>query len=328
MGFGQFGQWRLEERQAEATLHSPEILSAVPFDELVVSWNADPSVLMAVEAEAGREGKWRGPYPLGRWTGGSRPAERTSLKSQGDGFGRVSTDTLVLREKARKVRLRIRFPMGSADAGALRFVGLSFADSDVAGSPASPDREAWGRELAVPRRCQMHYQGGRAWCSPTTVAMCLEYWAGLLSRPDLARTVPEAAAQVFDPGWDGTGNWSFNAAWAGSFRGMRAVVARLGGVADLESLIRSGIPVPVSVSYNLLKGGVRKPGDGHLVVCTGFDAGGDVVVNDPAVDPQVRKVYPREDFARGWNSSVNTAYLIWPEDRALPADLSLSWDLR
>ena len=323
VGFEDFSRWTLADEAGRATLRSPVIESPVAFDELVVSWNAAPSVRLSVEAEVKRGSEWKGPYHLGHWTGGSGSVRRTSVERKGDGFGKVSTDTLVLSGRAREVRLRLGFPGGRGHARALRFVALSLADSESEAVERRSSGRAWGRELEVPRYCQMHHPGGKVWCSPTTVAMCLSHWADVLSRPELKRSVPDTAAEVFDPGWDGTGNWTFNTAYAGSRPGMRACVARLGGITDLESLILAGIPVPASVSYGLLKGEGRKPGDGHLVVCIGFDAGGDVILNDPAIDPGVRRVYPREDFIRGWNSSVNTVYLIHPEDRRLPGDLSI-----
>ena len=53
--------------------------------------------------------------------------------------------------------------------------------------------------------------------------------------------------------------------------------------------------------------------NGHLMVVVGFEADGDVVVNDPAgaTNAEVRRVYDRAQFERIWiAASGGTAYVI------------------
>ncbi len=329
VGFADFSEWvRSRDGEGGLVLQSPVIRAAVAFDELVVSWNAARSLKLSVEADVCTGGRWAGPYCLGRWVGGRFAAGRTSVQGQRDAAGRVSTDTLILSKPARETRLRIIFPSGAAGVKGLRFVGLSFADSKALPKALVSDRQAWGRELVVPRLCQLDFEGGKVWCSPTTVAMVQSHWAKVLSRPELKATVPQVAGEVFDPGWDGTGNWPFNTAFAGSFPGIRGYVVRLSDVSELEAFVLAGIPVPVSVAYNVLKGMPPRKGDGHLIVCVGFAKNGDIVVNDPAKSPSVRWVYPRGDFVKAWARSKNTAYLIYPESAALPPDPHGLWSVR
>ena len=330
VGLVDFLEWTCKQRNEErkVVLESPLIRSAISFDELVVSWNAAPSSCLSVEVDVRVRERWAGPYLLGHWIGGEFAAGRTSIKGQKDAMGKVSTDTLVLSEPARKVRIRVVFPLGTSGVSELRFVGLTFADSSAAPKALVSDRRAWGIELAVPRLCQLDFEGGKAWCSPTSVAMVQAHWAKVLSRSELEVSVPRVAAEVFDPGWEGTGNWSFNIAYAGSFPGMRSYVVRLSDVVELEAFVLAGIPVPVSVSYSALKREPFRKGDGHLVVCVGFDGNGDVVVNDPARSPSVRWVYPRIDFVKAWEHSKNTAYLIYPESALLPPDSRGLWSVQ
>lgn len=331
VGIVDFSEWACKQssgEQGEGVLESPLIRSAVSFDELVVSWNASRSSWLSVEVNVRVRERWAGPYLLGHWVGGEFADGRTSIKGQKDAMGKVSTDTLVLSEPAREIRIRIVFPLETSSVQGLRFVGLSFADSRVAPKALVSDRRSWGIELAVPRLCQLDFEGGKAWCSPTSVAMVQAYWAKVLSCSELKVSVPRVAAEVFDPGWEGTGNWSFNIAYAGSFPGIRSSVVRLSDIVELEAFVLIGIPVPVSVSYSVLKRETPRKGDGHLVVCVGFDENGDIIVNDPARSPSVRWVYPRIDFVKAWEHSKNTAYLIYPESAVLPPDTHGHWSVR
>jgi hypothetical protein len=150
--------------------------------------------------------------------------------------------------------------------------------------------------------------------------MVLEYWSHILQRPELNRTVPYVAHSVHDPQWPGTGNWSFNVAFAGSFAGMRAYVSRLDDLSHVEAWIAAGVPVALSVDYDLLKGTEGRSG-GHLVVCNGFTPAGDVIIADPGrkpVDGQRYRVFPRRNVIAGWAASKNTVYLIHPESLKPP----------
>jgi hypothetical protein len=141
--------------------------------------------------------------------------------------------------------------------------------------------------------------------------------------------VPEVAHACFDRVYNGTGNWPFNTAFAGSLPGLRAYVTRLSDIRQLEDWVAAGIPPIVSVSYDLLKGKAKDEDPGHLMVCNGFTETGDIVLNDPAHHPErgevARRVFPRDNFLKGWARSRNTVYLLYPENAKLPADPFGHW---
>jgi hypothetical protein len=152
--------------------------------------------------------------------------------------------------------------------------------------------------------------------------MVLKYWSAKLNRQDLNVSVPDSVAGVFDSQYPGTGNWSFNVAYAGSFQGMRSYVTRLRGLPDLKAIVSAGIPVVCSVSHNLVLGnGKPAGGDGHLVVVVGFTKSGDVIVNDPGNSDQLRRILLRQNFQSGWNVSDRTAYLCHPIGYKVPPSL-------
>ena len=127
------------------------------------------------------------------------------------------------------------------------------------------------------------------WCSATT-AGCpppRSYaWVGPRTDP----WVDEVARRTYDAAYEGTGNWPFNTAYAAS-RGLSAFVTRLRSLSEAESLVAAGIPVIASVSFSsgALYGAPISSTAGHLLVIVGFTATGDVVVNDPAASPAVRR---------------------------------------
>lgn len=314
----------------EIVLTSPPLDAPIEWHELIVSWNVQGKEETFLKMEARplfpeRETKY---YILGLWSPSGKPFPRESVNGQSDADGEVKTDILVLNQPARRLQIRLTLRGGETAVRQLRFIGLSFWDKRAERSVLPPNRAAWGKTLEVPQRSQLSYEGGRGWCSPTTVSMVLAYWAKQLKRPELDKEVPEVAAGVHDPQWQGTGNWPFNTAFAGSFSGMRAYVTRLTDVSELEDWIKAGVPVILSVSYRLLKG-KESGSEGHLVICVGFTRQGDVVVNDPWAKLEegetVRKTFPRKNLIEGWGASNNTVYLIYPDSITPPKDRFGHW---
>lgn len=290
-------------------------------------------------------------FSLGRWsemTGGS--PTRMTVDGQSDAYARVSTDTLVARPGVTLTALRLRValyrPAGSSASPVLSQV-TAMASAVPTGSgvtvPVSPVGVARGKVLAVSTYSQMNHRGhypqfgggGQAWCSATSTAMVLDYWkAGptpaeraWVPQPHTDSQVDHVASRVYDHQYRGAGNWAFNTAYAAT-RGLDAFVTRLRSLAEAERFIAAGIPLPVSTSFTSAQ--LRGAGfgtAGHLITIVGFDARGDVVVNDPASglvasDARVRKTYDRAQFENAWARSGGTAYVIRPLSRPLPAPLA------
>lgn len=301
----------------DAVLESVPFLPAAGWDELVVSWNAGTNLALTIEAQAGYTNgvvsRW---YSLGTW---SADGPRSSPAAFKDDDGVVDTDVLRLARPA--AGARVRFTL-NGPRSSLKLVTLACVNRQAVGPSRTPDRQAWGKVLEVPVRSQAEFpEGVNKWCSPTSTSMLMEFWAKESGRADWNLPVPDVAAAVFDPGWGGTGNWPFNAAFAGSRPGMLSCVSRFNDLTDLERWVGSGLPVAASVSYALLKGGAQPTrGDGHLVVVRGFTSQGEVAINDPGVRrSRVQRTVPRADFERAWTHSLRTVYLVWPEGRLTPA---------
>jgi hypothetical protein len=310
-------------------LLSPIIKAPMAWNELVASWNVEPvtNAVLRIEARgifAGHETKF---YTLGVWSP-DRQA-RHSVRGQRDADGNVKEDTWIATRPGADVQLRLTWS-GVKDPPAIKFLGLSFLDDRAPAQTLPPHRAAWGKIITTPERSQHSYPEEQGWCSPTSLSMVLARWSDVLHRPELNIDVPEVVDGIFDTSYHGTGNWPFNTAFAGSFEGMRAYVARLSDVSELEDWIVAGIPVIISAPWHLLSPGRVDTGNGHLTVCIGFTETGDVVINDPATNllkgQQVRHIYKREDVIKAWHESGNTVYLVYPVTAKTPPDPFGHWD--
>ncbi len=298
------------ERKSDTMWASQIIQPEIDWTELIPSWDVENtslggSIEVFVETVGDR-------FTFGQW-GLTR---RSSVNDQKRPAGTLFTDTLVANQPGKPVQFFVQLrPSALGDLPTLNWLKVSL-------SAGLPTPSVWdGKPIAphaVPIRSQGDYPGGGVLCSPTSVSMVLSYWAKELDQPILDSDVPEVQNCVHDPAWGGTGNWSFNAAFAATKPGLTAQVARLRDTAELDSWIRAGVPVVTSVSYDLLKGKeARGENDGHLVVVVGVNAQGDYIFNDPGKRPN-RLEYPRTSFLRAWASSRNTVYLIYPTKWSVP----------
>ena len=310
---------------------SPIIKARLPWNELIVSWNADAAAGTFVKIEAAavladHETKF---FTLGNWSPDNKIFQRTSVGGQDDADGKVATDTLILKQTASAARIRVTLGGTNGLLPTLKFIGVSFSNTRIAPATRAPHHAAWGKIIPTPERSQHGYPGEKGWCSPTSLSMALARWAEILNRPELNLTVPKVAAGVYDEDFAGTGNWPFNTAFAGGFPGMRSYVTRFDDLAEVEDWIAAGIPVILSARWDWLQPGRPLDSDGHLIVCIGFTETGDVVINDPATrlekGESVRRIYRRADVVRSWTKSHNTVYLVYPENEKLPRNLYGHW---
>lgn len=347
----------LADGAASGTWVSPSVDPGFPFTRLVASWNADtpPGSWLRVDVQAvthtGEPTRW---YGLGIWADGEQAIRRSSVNGQTDQHARVATDSLLARDQpltGYRLRVTLERPTADVPAPTLRMVGAVVSDavSRLPDGAAAPSLADGAVELPVPALSQEihtgHYPqwggGGAVWCSPTSTEMVVEYWGRRPSAQELGWVQPEhidpsvdfAARATYDAAYGGTGNWSFNAAYAARY-GLEAFVTQLRSLAEAEQLIRAGIPLAASIKTGpreldgfLFDGGTN----GHLVVLVGFDDAGNPIVNDPAAwsNATVRRVYDRAQFERAWlRGSGGIVYVIHPPEVPLPlhsADTTPNW---
>jgi hypothetical protein len=300
---------------------------------IIPSWEATTPGRTLVRLElraqdaAGRTGTWD---TVADWARTNRPVPRTTYSGQADDLGRVSADTWFATSAVTAYLLRVTVlgAKGSSKAVSLERVGaVASADASAPRTTSQPGPAA-GTVLPVPTYSQMvhsgHYPawggGGEAWCSPTSLAMVLAFH-GISPAPTgitaghTDAVVDHTAKMVYDNGYRGTGNWAFNTAYAATLAGGDSYVTRMRDLREAEDHIVAGVPLIVSIAFgrNQLTGAPISASNGHLLVVVGFEADGDVVVNDPAgaTNADVRRVYDRAQFERIWiAASGGTAYVV------------------
>ncbi len=347
---------------AVGTWTSPWVSPRFALTELVPSWasSTPEGTLIQVDVRGVSEGGTRSSWDtLGRWARGDGSFRRTSLGSQTDDLARVATDTWQATYggfRSWQVKVSLLRRSGTTLTPLVGTVGAMVSDvPQVDQVTTSTPGVARGVVLPVPRYSQMVHAGeypqygggGEAWCSPTSTTMVLAYYKRLPPASEYAwvrrsygdRVVDHAARMTFDHGYDGTGNWPFNTAYAARQTG-HAFVTRFRSLRGVEQMIRAGIPVVTSITFSRgrLSGAPISASNGHLVVVVGFTQAGDVVVNDPAAKTRagVRRTYSRAQFEDAWlqrypyrggmRGSGGLAYVIRDTAHPLPPRAgSTSW---
>jgi len=297
------------------------------FRTAVASWNVTtpPGSWIETTLRARVAGRWTKWYVMGAWSASGAGATRHSVAKQDDADGAVDTDTLELAQLADAFEVRVRaHPAPGGALPALRLVAVATSRGG-AGENGQTSTPAQAVDLDVPQRTQRVATspdakggGGDAWCSPASVSMVMAYWAKQMHQPQWDVDVASVADGVYDPVYDGCGNWPFNVAYA-SEHALGGWVRQYASLDDLALLLMRGIPVIASIAVKPgeLDGAPYPKTAGHLLVVRGFTASGDVIVNDPYGQPgEIRRVYRRDQFAHAWLGGSNgTTYLIAPPSR-------------
>jgi hypothetical protein len=209
-----------------------------------------------------------------------------------------------------RARLRVRIRPASALATPWM---MALSASDLAPTPVERGDGAGASRLRVLPRSQMEEapEIRDRICSPTCVAMVLEFWGRPVS-------VPELAAEVFHEGLDRYGVWPA-AIHAAARRGVAGYLLRFPDWASAAWCLAQGLPVIASIRFEPgeLQGTPIVRTDGHLVVLVGAE-GDHVLVNDPAgpSPSEVPRRYRREEFCRVWLERGGVGYVLFLHEGA------------
>jgi beta-lactamase class A len=287
--------------------------SPLLFNEALPSWNVEtpPGAGFTVEMRVaeGFTDLWSAYLFVGQ--GGEVPDVPRGADFEG---GKIDVDYFRSPERWSRVQLRVR----AFGAAPVRVARLAVCFSDMTRRPIAvrppqpagppPDEALWKRRLAVPFRSQRAEDRliADSICSPTSVAMMMEFRG--VNRP-----TAEVAARIFDPVHKIYGNWP-RAVQAAFEAGLPGYLERFGAWREVEASIARGQPLIISIraAPGELRGAPYPKTDGHLLVLVGFDAEGNVEVNDPAAaTAQAGQVtYRREDLEKVWFARGGTAYVI------------------
>ena len=192
------------------------IVRIAPAHTAVVSWNTAAQsgrLEITVYRADGQVSSWL-PYVA------FSPGSRRSLSGR-DEVARIATDIVESTVPMVAIEIRSDVPLDA--------IAVSTPVHRRSSEPATV-RTA----LDVPALSQylIAHPEERGWCTPTSLAMLLAYWG----KP---HDIPQIVRNVYDDGYGGTGNWTFNMAYAGRF-GQRAH-AKDGAIStDIRQQFRPG----------------------------------------------------------------------------------------
>jgi hypothetical protein len=208
--------------------------------------------------------------------------------------------------EAVRARLRLRVSDPATVLAAPWMVALSTSPARAASTPSAA--AGAGARLEVPARSQMEASAAIASriCSPTCVAMLLDFWRRPVGLEPLA-------AEIFHPGVDLYGVWPAAVAAAGR-RGLAGYLLRFPDWNAARWCLSRGLPVIASVRYAAgeLTGAAVAQTPGHLIVLTGWD-GDEVLVNDPAAPTAatVPRRYRLDELQHIWLDRTAVGYVLF-----------------
>jgi hypothetical protein len=216
--------------------------------------------------------------------------------------------------EAARLRLRLQAREPAALLAAPWMLALSASVPVTAANRMTPATGGPGVRLAVPARSQMEAAAAIAprICSPTCVAMLLDFWR----RP---APLDALAAEIFHPGTDLYGVWPA-AVMAAGRRGLAGYLLRFPDWAAAQWCLARGLPIIASVRYSAgeLTGAAAVETPGHLIVLTGWD-GDDVLVNDPAAPTAaaVSRRYRCAELIHVWLERNAIGYVLFPAEAGI-----------
>ncbi|MFI5343018.1 MAG: C39 family peptidase [Chlamydiales bacterium] len=295
-----------------ATAYVWEEITSDPFEELIVSWNAQRplegdfrmSITLKLQSE-----EWSPKMLYMQW--GSSGQKSFDVKEESSDV-HVYQDCIELLKDKKATAFRVSIEATEkADLGqlwAIHAYAKMPSDSSSASTSSRPADELIDLLVSpISQIVQLHPRA-RHLCSPTSTTTVVQY---LLKS---ARLDPlEFARQVKDEGFDIYGNWVLNVVQASHELGKswQCWVARLEKFQEILDSLALGMPVVVSVR-GPLTGSAFPYEQGHLIVVRGYDPITEkVLCMDPAfpTHDQTYVSYALEEFMQAWSRRGRVAYL-------------------
>jgi D-alanyl-D-alanine dipeptidase len=304
-----------------ATYESPVIADGFDYNEALLSWNIDlsPRAGFCVEARmrSGATGNWT---PYLRFGEGGRGVPAAHPVTQ-CAEGQIDIDYFKSDRRFDRLQYRILAIGGDperADVVHIERFTVCLTETTVAGSgrplPAPQEFTGTARpaiRLPVPFLSQRNLPERLAnrVCGPTSVAMVLSYRGVELPVETLAK-------RVYDPVHHIYGNWP-RAIQEAYLLGVPGYLTRFSDWNQVREVVENGQPLVITITAEVgdLSGAPFSQTNGHLLVLTGFDDDGRVLVNDPAAPDEKsgRLAYRLDELDLVWmRRKHGAAYVLLP----------------
>lgn len=303
------------QSECEQRSYTWTILNSSPFDELLISWNAQRPLSghYVILSRVWIQNQWSPWLLYAVW--GSQDQFSFHDKSLQASVHSFQDQVEVLDgQTATGFSIRIEACHGATLE--------EFYDLYACTSRLESPKPIWRpplhsyRPLPVPGISQLCFTHphSRSFCSPASTTAVIQY---LLSNQQLHPV--QFAKQVYDAGFDIYGNWPFNAAQAFVELGLkwRCFCARMGNIEWLWKSLKQGLPLVISIKGTLPRAFLPYS-SGHLIVIKGYDASThQFLCMDPAfpTDEQTEISYPWEELMQAWEHRHYLAYFFFPRKK-------------
>ncbi|MFA7417138.1 MAG: C39 family peptidase [Acholeplasma sp.] len=270
------------------------------FETLVLSWNVkqmkDARATFMVAVGDGTDfGKFQ---VMGMF----KDEQNMSFNTSDDPFAKVNIDTLTNNDTLNNNYIKLKVTILPNTADGLKLENISVSLKKTENTLIYDASILENKRIDVSPLQQLSIPNiGNLICSPTSVAMVVNYYGKNFTQTDMAK-------KVFDHGRIIYGNWTFNASYAGSLDGLYARVEYIHDFKTVVDYIKNDIPVVFSIvttSADQLDGAIMAFPAGHLIVLKGFENIDGVwygIFNDPAEydDNNVERKYPMSQVLNVW----------------------------
>jgi hypothetical protein len=279
-----------------------------PFDELIVSWDAERplkgSYLIQVSLFTSKWSPW---LDYAFWGAHDQYTFKEHLSELGI---QVYQDAIEVLQDKKANGFRIRIMANEkASLDGFRTLHTSSIDRKIHTVNFIPSKNV-SVNLKVNGLSQIALSDERhlRLCSPTSTTAVINFLSGTSDISPI-----EFANSIVDSAFDIYGNWILNTAQASHVLGnsWHCFVARLTTFNQIVDQLMKGYPVVVSIK-GPLRGGALPYESGHLIVVTGYDSESqEVFCMDPAfsTDDLTHVKYSLNDFLTAWNRRQGIAYL-------------------
>lgn len=242
----------------------------------VPSWNVDmPAGTGAlIEIRATNGGSVTAWYEVARI--GTTPLKSKRVKS--DRLGYIDIDTLMLYSAWPRIEYRTTLYTNTPGVTpTLRLMSVCYADTNTRIAYSEPP--APGVQVSLPARWRSQYwvpNIGGSICGPTSMSMAEDFLGVWIATETVANECYDDYNRLY-------GNWPFICQQAAS-HGFKAFGFRCNNQLPIRQEIDAGHPVILSVQWGAgeLTNAPITSTNGHLILCVGYTANGDYIINDPA----------------------------------------------